>query len=118
MSPVEQFLDRYITMSPWASDPRTNTVMKIYLIITVPSSATFTLDGLPPSVQDCEISEVTAAWNVYRCLVDDSRHEVQASSPVGLVVYDVAPWEPANAFMSFGFNGGVNMQEINPVEIE
>ncbi len=102
--PHEQFRESYITLTP-------DTYELDFLIVTVPQDGTtFTIDGLAPSVQGCEDSEVTGAWRVYRCLVDDGAHQVDATGPVGLVVYGY------QHHTSYGYSGGLDMEVINPIE--
>jgi hypothetical protein len=100
--PFEQFRDSYLTLTP-------DTYLYDFLIITVPDDGTsFTIDGLSPAVHDCESSELADAWNIVRCLVEDGVHEVQATGPVGLVVYGY------QRHTSYGYSGGLDLEAINP----
>jgi len=100
--PHEQFRDHYITLTP-------DTYELDFVIVTVPNDGTvFTVDGLPPESSDCLADPVTDAWFVYRCPVSDGAHEIEATGPVGLVVYGY------EHHTSYGYSGGLDMEAINP----
>ena len=66
------------------------------------------MDGFPPESADCLADPVTDAWFVYRCPVSDGVHEVEATGPVGLVVYGY------QHHTSYGYSAGLDMEAINP----
>jgi len=57
---------------------------------------------------ECDSDAVTSAWRVFRCAVSDGVHEIEATGPVGLVVYGYMN------HTSYGYSGGLDMEAINP----
>jgi len=100
MSPVEQFLSRYVLLVPslWEQD---------YLVITRPTGATVNLDGI--ALLDDVFSTVGANYEVARVLVEDGIHALDGDEPFGVVVvgYDFAN--------SYAYLGGAGTVRINPV---
>ena len=63
--------------------------------------------------EDCDESIGDECWGgecVGACEVDDGAHQVDATGPVGLVVYGY------QHHTSYGYSGGLDMEVINPIE--
>ncbi len=99
LSPVEQFLPRYVVLVPsqWPDD---------YLVITRPEGSTTTLDGV--AIPDGDFIPVVGGFEVARVLVPDGVHSLDGTQPFSVVVVG---YGFAN---SYAYLGGASTGEINP----
>lgn len=99
LSPVEQFLPRYVVLVPsaWPED---------FLVLTRPAGTTITLDGV--AVPDADFSPVAGGYEVARVLVSDGVHSLDGTQPFSVVVVG---YGFAN---SYAYLGGASTGEINP----
>jgi hypothetical protein len=69
---------------------------------------------VPDDVAGCTVEAVGSVGGVERevvtCPLEDAAHELEASAPVGLVVYGYGPAG------SYAYVGGTNLERINPLE--
>jgi hypothetical protein len=103
VSPVEQFLPRYVVLVPgtWINDA---------LIITRGLGAEVLLDGV--AIPDSEFQTVASTgWEVARVIVPDGVHALESgNNQAGLGVI-VVGWDD---YDSYAYTGGMGMGEINP----
>lgn len=99
LSPVEQFLPRYVVLVPsqWPED---------YLVITRSAGSSVTLDD--EDVPDAEFVPVAGGYEVARVLVSDGVHSLDGSEPFSVVVVG---YGFAN---SYAYLGGASTGKINP----
>jgi len=131
--PVEQFRDSYLFLTPdkYAFD---------YVVITAPSGAAISMDGIPlseePWASSCELAPAgaltdntsgeTTFYDAIRCqlsfpmivagsppdnilpgMQNDGVHTIEADVPVGVTV------GAFDAFVSFSYAAGLNLEQIN-----
>ena len=97
-APVEQFRDRYVFLSP------TN-YLDDYVNIVAPNSATVTLDG--SVVSSALFTSVPGStYKVARVKVADGTHVLEASEPVGVVVYGY------DDDVSYGYTAGLSLSDL------
>ncbi len=99
LSPVEQFLPRYVVLVP-------SEFPEDYLVLTRPTGATITLDGAP--VPDADFASAGGGFEVARVLVADGVHSLDGTAPFSVVVVG---YGFAN---SYAYLGGASTGEINP----
>ena len=99
LSPVEQFLPRYVVLVPsqWPDD---------YLVITRPEGSTTSLDGA--DIPGGDFVPVAGGWEVARVPVADGVHGLDGSAPFSVVVVG---YGFAN---SYAYLGGASTGQINP----
>jgi hypothetical protein len=106
LPPVDQFLSSYVFLAP-------DKYPVDYLIITHPSGLEVLLDGDPVSANpDCDVEDLSADWEITRCLIEDFGHTVDAAEGVGITVWGYG------GRIAYGYTGGLDLEEINPVNPE
>jgi len=104
MSPVEQFLTRYVVLVPstWINDA---------IVVTRTEGVEVILDGAP--IPDTEFVEVSGSgFEVARYPVADGIHTLETGNDqYGLAVV-VIGWDE---YDSYAYAGGMGMGEINPI---
>ncbi|MBW2276517.1 MAG: hypothetical protein JRF63_03430, partial [Deltaproteobacteria bacterium] len=106
LPPVDQFLSSYVFLAP-------DKYPVDYAIITHPLRLEVLLDGDPVTANpDCAVEDLSAEWEITRCLIDDFGHTVDADEGVGITVWGYG------GRIAYGYTGGLNLEEINPVNPE
>lgn len=99
--PIEQFRDRYQFLVPtsWA---------KNYVVVSHPVGAAFTIDGVEPAGCVAATAGIIDAtqYDVARCGLTEGVHRVEASAPVGIIVYGYGN------VGSYAFVGGADVKTI------
>ncbi|MCB9702927.1 MAG: IgGFc-binding protein [Myxococcales bacterium] len=101
LSPVEQFLPRYVVLVPgtWVND---------VAVLTRSAGATVTIDGVP--VNDAEFNPVAGSgYEVARVPIPDGVHVLDGGEdPFGVVIVGYDDWD------SYAYLGGTGTGKINP----
>jgi hypothetical protein len=106
LPPTEQFMTNYVFLAP-------EKYIEDYLVITHPAGMSVELDDDPVSANpDCETEAFSAEWDITRCLIPDFTHTIEAADPVGITVWGYG------GRVSYGYTGGLDLTEINPVVVE
>jgi len=106
LPPVDQFLSSYVFLAP-------DKYPVDYAIITHAPGLEVLLDGDPVAVNpDCAIESLSADWEITRCLIADFGHTVDADEGVGITVWGYG------GRIAYGYTGGLDLEEINPVNPE
>ena len=100
MVPVEQYLDKYIFLTP-------NTYEVDHVIVVRPAGIDITLDGVLLTAD--RFIAVEAGWEVARVLVGDGFHTIEGSKPFGIIASGYSP------YVSYGYPGGLSLEVINPI---
>lgn len=110
--PIEQFRLDYVFLTP-------ETYTTDYLAIIAPPTATVMLDGDPVSVSQTEVG-LSGLSVTTLVLPTDGPHRLEASEKVGILVYGFGGPSGADpngvVNVSYGYPGGLDLQNINPVE--
>ncbi len=96
--PVEQYRKNYTFLAPTA-------YAKDYITIVAPVGTTVTLDGSvldPAEFKSFGNDEYVYAYR----LIEDGRHDLEASKPVGLFVYGV------DNYVSYGYPAGLDLKSL------
>lgn len=108
--PVDQYRRDYIFLTP----PTYNTD---YVDILAPVGATVTLDGVAVALDPNPIGATNLTLTSQ--VIEDGPHVIEASDPVGVVVYGYGGPSPENSTtqnVSYGYPAGLDLTPINPVE--
>ncbi|MBW2278312.1 MAG: IgGFc-binding protein, partial [Deltaproteobacteria bacterium] len=106
LPPSEQFMTNYVFLAP-------EKYIEDYVVITHPAGLTVNLDDNPVSANpDCDTEVFSADWDITRCLIPDFTHTIDAEEPVGITVWGYG------GRVSYGYTGGLDLTEINPVVVE
>ena len=109
--PIEQFRDNYVFTCP-----PTYTTDRV--AITAPIGAQLALDDIPILLSQEPVGQST--YSVTIVVVEDGEHHITGDLPFGISVYGVGgpPGEDPNGVqnVSYGYPGGLNLNEINPKE--
>jgi hypothetical protein len=99
LSPIEQFLPRYVVLVPgvWPDDAA---------VITRPVGVTITMDGL--AVADSEFAPVGAEFEVARVPVADGVHRFEGDEPFSVAITGT------HQTGSYAYLGGTATAVINP----
>lgn len=99
LSPVEQFLPRYVVLVPgvWPAD---------FATITRPTGVPVTIDGV--AVADAEFAPVGPDFEVARVPVADGVHLIEADEPFSIVIAGI------HQTGSYAYLGGTSTAIINP----
>jgi hypothetical protein len=103
VSPVEQFLPRYVVLVPgtWVNDA---------LIVTRSAGSSVLLDGEP--IADDEFVDVASSgYEVARLAVSDGVHTVESENGVDGLALGVVGWD---LWDSYAYFGGMWFAPINP----
>jgi hypothetical protein len=103
LPPVDQFLSNYVFLAP-------DKYPVDYVIITHPPGLEVLLDGDPVTADpDCAVEDLSADWEITRCLIEDFGHTIDADEGVGITVWGYG------GRIAYGYTGGLDLEEINPV---
>jgi hypothetical protein len=106
LPPSEQFMAEYVFLAP-------EKYLEDYVVITHPAGLAVELDDSPVSANpDCETETLSADWDITRCLIPDFTHTIDAAEPVGITVWGYG------GRVSYGYTGGLDLTEINPIVVE
>ncbi len=106
LPPHELFMKSYVFLAPGKYNLD-------YVVITHPAGISVNLDGTPVSENsDCVTDGLDADWGITRCLISDFTHTIDAEEPVGISVWGYG------CAVSYGYTGGLDLAEINPIIIE
>ena len=97
-APVEQFRDRYVFLTP------TNYLDDYVNIVATPGTSV-TLDGVPVSTSQFT-PVASGTYTVVRLKVSDGVHSLEASAPVGVVVYGY------DDDVSYGYPAGLSLSSL------
>jgi len=100
MVPVEQYLDKYIFLTP-------NTYEVDQVVVVRAAGATITLDDMV--LTDERFIPVAAGWEVARVMVGDGVHSIIGTGPFGIIAVGYSP------YVSYGYPGGLSLEIINPI---
>ena len=108
--PFEQYEESYVFLAP-------DTFSTNYAVIAVPEGAIATLDqrDLTPTSPSNECEREDAGridgirFTQITCPVDSGVHRVEATDPVGVMVYGY------HSLGSYGYAGGSRLTRINPL---
>jgi len=98
--PIEQFRDRYQFHVPksWSRN---------YVVVSYPMGASFTIDGNTPTCVNASAGMVDSmSYDVARCDLSEGVHRLEASAPVGIIVYGYGN------VGSYAFAGGADVKPI------
>jgi len=96
--PVEQYRSKYTFLAPSAYE-------KDYITIVAPVGTTVTLDGTEIDQTDFKTFGSGDYMYAYE-LIEDGRHDLEASKPVGLFVYGV------DNYVSYGYPAGLDLKSL------
>ena len=106
LPPSEQFMTSYVFLAP-------EKYIEDYVVITHPAGLTVNLDDNPVTANpDCDTEALSVEWDITRCLIADLTHTIDAEEPVGITVWGYG------GRVSYGYTGGLDLSEINPVVVE
>jgi hypothetical protein len=103
LAPYEQFMTNYVFLAPekYLSD---------YVVITHPTGLEVELDDASVSSNpDCITEAFSVEWEITRCLIPDFTHTISAAEGVGITVWGYG------GRVSYGYTGGLDLEEINPI---
>jgi hypothetical protein len=98
MVPVEQYLDKYIFLTP-------NTYALDYVVVIKPTTASVTMDG---AALGGTAFPVTTGWEIRRPTIGDGVHTIEGTEPFGIIGVGYSP------YVSYGYMGGLALERINP----
>jgi hypothetical protein len=108
--PVAQYRPDYVFLAPTTYDTD-------YVAITAPAGATVQLDGSPLTLSGAMIG--TSGYSLTALVLQDGAHVIEASDPIGVMVYAYGGPDPPNSStrnVSYGYPAGLDLEAINPVE--
>jgi hypothetical protein len=103
LPPYEQFMSSYVFLAP-------EKYIEDYLVITHPAGLEVDLDGSSiGSNPDCVTFAFDSTWEITQCLIADFTHTIDAAEGVGITVWGYG------GRVSYGYTGGLDLEEINPI---
>ena len=88
-----------------------------YVAITAPLGSTVSLDGNPVTLSAAGIG--SSGYSLTTLVLQDGVHVIEASDPIGVMVYAYGGPDPPNGStrnVSYGYPAGLDLKAINPVE--
>ena len=95
--PVEQYREEYVVLAPAQYEFD-------YVNITAPSGAEVKLDGV--ALEASQFAPVSGEFRVARVRIEDGEHRIEASEPVGVIVYGF------DSYVSYGYPGGLDLRDL------